>query len=388
MKDTPLKSMLFKHFWAQRFFVQAEVDIFPVGGVSRTRKAITDIDVYALRPSRALTFERVLGDCKTLKSQSPVQRALWVAGLMRLLDAHGGIIMLTAPGGIEQDHKLTADELGITLLSVEDFPTFDRALLPPLGSSGVTVEPSDIEKIHGVHNHFPALYPLCEYLTSTAWQEPTFGALIRHVLGILRSLKGEFDPKRTEHEALLCDTAAVFAVGLAECAGRVFNQYLHPAKKTELADSLKALLWGGRESYEAYQSIRAKLVASRGFRADLSDEDPGLPEWNGFVQVVRQYLETPATAFHVPWLLRAYAVTLLKGESFNSIPLTRSDLHLLKLAMFTLDYVCRAAGVPKEFADLVTYPLIQAQSQFALAPAAAVPTVELPAQDPFQIKLF
>ena len=388
MKDAPLKSMLFKHFWAQRFFVQAEVDIFPIGGVSRSRKAITDIDVYALRPSRALTFERVLGDCKTLKAQSPVQRSLWVAGLMKLLGAHGGVIVLSAPGGIEQDHKLTADELGVTLLSVEDFPTFDKALLPPFGSSGITVEPSDVEKIHNVYKQFPTLQSLCDYLTSTAWQEPSFGALIRHVLGSLRSVKGEFDPKRIDHEALLCDTAAVFSMGLAECAGRVFNQYLHPAKKAELTDSLKALLWGGRESYDAYQSIRTKLVASRGLRADPSDDDPGLPEWNGFVQLVRQYLETPATAFHVPWLLRAHAVALLKGESAESLPLTRSDLHLLKLAMFTLDYVCRAAGVPRDFTDLVTLPLIQTQSQLALAPVAAAPTPETPTQDPFQIKLF
>lgn len=387
MKDAPLKSMLFKHFWAQRFFVQAEVDIFPVGGASRTRKAITDIDVYALRPAPGLTFERVLGDCKTLKSQSPVQRSLWVAGLMKLLGAHSGVIVLTASGGIEQDHKLTADELGVTLLSADDFPTFDKALLPPLGSSEVTVEPSDIEKIHSVHNQFPTLSPLCEYLSSTAWQEPTFGSQIRHILGILRSLKAEFDPKRTDHEALLCDTAAVFAVGLAECAGRIFNQYLHPAKKTDLADSLKALLWGGRESYEAYQSIRAKLVASRGLRAELFDDDPGLPEWNSFVQLVRHYLEAPATAFQVPWLLRAHANALLKDELFNSIPVTRSDMTLLKLAMFTLDYVCRAAGVPKDFADLVTLPLNEAQTHFVLTGAVTL-MPESSSKDPLQTKLF
>jgi hypothetical protein len=118
------------------------------------------------------------------------------------------------------------------------------------------------------------------------------------------------------------------------------------------------------------------------------DDDPGLPDWNGFVQLVRQYLETPATAFHVPWLLRAHAATLLKGAPFGSIQLTRSDTHLLRLAMFTLDYVCRAAGVPKDFADLVTLPLIQAQTEFALGSVPVAPTQETPAQDLFQTKLF
>jgi hypothetical protein len=366
MKDAALKTMLFKHFWAQRSFTQVEVEIYPDEGVSYPRKVITDIDVYALRPTGNLAFERVLGDCKTLKSQSPVHRSLWLAGLMKLLGAQAGFVLLSPAGGIEQDHKLTANQVGVALLTEEDFHTYDKAILPPTGSTSVEIEPVDVYKIHDVYKQFPPLRELCAYLASTAWQEPGFGALIRHILGQLRVARGEFDPKRADHQALLVDAAAMFSAGLAECSGIIFNQYIHPTKKTTLADSLKLLLWGGRASFEAYQNIRAKLIATtRGSNQEQLDDDPGLPEWNGFIQLVRHYLDVPAAAFQVPWLLRAYAVTISKGQPPRTLPVTQNDLHLLKLAMLTVAYVCRAAGVPRDFENTLTYPLVVIQSALA-----------------------
>src|SRR5207248_8780790 len=126
-----LKDALLKHYWAQRCFVQPEVEIIPSETLGRDLRLVTDVDVYALRPHPDLYFERILGDCRTLQKQSPINRALWLGGLMRYIGARAGTLLLKVPGGhIEPDHKLAANKVGVVLIDEADFSLFDRAKLP------------------------------------------------------------------------------------------------------------------------------------------------------------------------------------------------------------------------------------------------------------------
>src|SRR5262245_9624408 len=117
MKDAELKEMLFQHHWSQRHFAQPEVEVYSPGGGDDGNRLITDVDVLALRPHPDLYFERLLGDCKTLRQMSPVNRALWLRGLMHFLGARSGIVLLKAEGGIESDHRLAAQRIGVQLFT-------------------------------------------------------------------------------------------------------------------------------------------------------------------------------------------------------------------------------------------------------------------------------
>ena len=121
-KDSNQKDMLCKHFYSLGWFAQPEVVVFHKGGVYEQKKVITDVDVLALRPSTNFSWEIVLGDCKTLKGQSPANRALWLKGLMDFYHASEGVLVLKKELAIEIDHKLFASSFGVTILMKMNLP--------------------------------------------------------------------------------------------------------------------------------------------------------------------------------------------------------------------------------------------------------------------------
>ncbi len=381
MHDSGLKDQLFKHYWAQRYFAQPEVKIFCDEGIEPSPKEITDVDVYALRPHPDLYFERLLGDCRTLKGQSPISRSLWLRGLIDLVDAHSGCVLLETPR-IERDHKLAASQIRVTLLSGADFKAYDRSLVYPDGSDKIGTSISHLRDLRDVSKKFPKLEPLLRYLYVGAWQDRSFGSLIRHLIGNLKHVNTELDPSRTDHLAVVADAAAVLSIGIAECAGKIFHQYLHPPDKGLLSEALKLLLWGGHETYVFHAALRQRLMSAKGL---IASEDPGsleLPEWNLFVQLVRHVLDRPKEMFVCPWLLRQFAVDILTvARPFRD--LTKADLLALKFSMLTVEYACRAAGLPRQFNDVLTDALVRGQSDLVsgmsrAAPAASVPVMNLP----------
>jgi hypothetical protein len=355
VKDRILKELVLRHFWTQRCFVQPEVDIRFGAGISADTKMITDVDVFVLRPHPDLYFERVLADCRTLRAQSPIARVLWLRGLMEFVASRTGLLLLGAATRIEQDHKLAANRIGIRLLREEEFGAYDRAVVYPEGSQRAAISLNELQSLKDLGKRFPRLEPLATYLYRDAWLEPGFGELIRHMIGHVRTASREFDPGKREHLALFCDAAAIFAIGVAECGGQVFHQYLQPRDKEALSESLKLLVWGGREQYQFYQTLRKKAL-------ELPPLD--LPEWNEFLQLMRNVLERPAAAFDVPWLLRRLALDTMRGwEPMKYV--RKSDVGALRLAMLTFDYLAKATGLPKDGRTQVDDILVRVQSRLA-----------------------
>lgn len=368
IQDSSLKAMLLKHFWAQRAFVQPEVNVYYGEGVTGAWKLITDVDLFALVPRRELTYTRVLGDCRTLKSQSPAARALWLRGLLVLVEGDRGLILLKAGTRIERDHKLAASSVSVQLMNADDFKVYDRAVVYPDGSSNQHVVLDDFRKLLALHQRYPAVLPLVEYLYRDSWQERTFGQRIRHTLAALRKVSRELDPSKRDHLAIVCDATATLAVGLAECAATAFQQYLHPAAKAELADALKILVWGGSEQYQFYQSVRDRLLRAKS--ASDQESDLELPSWTDFLQLVRNILENPGVAFQLPWLLRSIALDLVRDTPADP-QTTPEDLLLLKFGMLALDYACRASALPTDFGQSLQALLVRRQADLALSKSSS-----------------
>jgi len=351
MKDATQKDMLCRHFGAQGWYVQLEVPVFNRDGILESRKLIADVDVLALRPRTDLRWELVLGDCKTRKGESPVNRAVWLRGLMEHFGAESGIVLLRRERPIEMDHKLFAASQGIRLLEESEFVRFDRALIYPGGSADYPVSSGLLSVLKSVDVKYPRLGGLCEYLYGWAWNETDRVELVRKVVGEAQHVARELDPTKAEHVALVLDAAGVFAIGLAECIGVVFDQYLHPETLAELDDALKVVIWGGRTRYDFMAKLRRDLMERKGVQPG-PEGALALPEWSGFMQLVRNMLERPQSAFLVPQLLRRAATEVLRGTPFLA-DAAYDDLLLVKHAMLTTEYFCRASKFPADIlADL------------------------------------
>jgi len=363
-QDSALKELLIKHFWAQRAFVQPEVKIYYGEGTAGAQKLITDVDTFALVPRRDLTYARILSDCRTLKNQSPSARALWLRGLLVFVDGNSGLILLRAGTTIERDHRLAASSVGVQLMNEDDFQIYDRAVIYPEGSAKQNVSIDDFRQLLTLNQRYQGVLPLVEYLYRDSWRERTFGQRMRHTLAALRKVSRELDPGNQAHLGIVCDAVANFAVGVAECAATIFHQYLQPADKSELADALKILVWGGSEQYQFYQTVRDRLVKAKGVAEPEPDLE--LPHWQDFLQLIRNVLENPGTTFQVPWLLRSMALDLVRGTPTLS-QTSHQDILLLKFGMLAIDYACRASCLPPDFSRSLQAPLVRLQADFAVS---------------------
>lgn len=361
MKDIFQKDLLCRHFGAQNFYIQPEVPVFHKGGIHEQKKLITDIDVLALRPGLDLRWNLVLGDCKTLKGQSPANRVLWLCGLMKYFSAPTGIIILQRKQSIEQDHKLFAASLGITLIGEEEFDKYDRAIIYPEGSSKSISSVDSLLELRTVFARYATLKKFCEFIYGFAWNETNKMELLRKVIGETQSIAQEMDPTKAEHLALILDSISVFAIGLAECVGTIFNQYLQPNTQTQLDEALKVVIWGGRAHYQFVAKLRQELMLAKGI-------EPGpegalsLPHWESFLQLVRGMLECPQLVFSLPQLLRQVAIDVYNSRDILSNT-DHGDLLLIKFAMLTSNYFCRAAKLPAQTRETLEAKFVKRQSE-------------------------
>jgi hypothetical protein len=382
IKDRGQKEMLYKHFRAQGWMAQVEVPVVTSGGVNPKAPPVTDIDVLGIRPSEGLEWQFVIGDCKTKRRESPVNRVLWVAGLQHAVGATSAVVLLKRESGarIEQDHKLFAERLDTLLIEEAEFANYDRAVVYPRGSREYWDELSGLDLIREKFGRdFPALAPFCRWITSEAWGELDHPKLLRQVLGRARDVRGEIDPRRDDHLALALEIASAFAVPFASLVGMIFRRHLQPEVRADLDEAVRVIIWGGREQYEFFDAMRREIAAARG----RAPSDPlALPSWDGFLEILRAYLEAPHLAFRTPQLLRRLSAGVASGRSSDALH-SQKDKMLLLLAQRLALYVMRAAEFPNDASQRIT-ALITPRITELSRPLSATPTgaTEIPSSSP------
>lgn len=351
LKDRPQKDRVYKHFRAQGWLAQLEVPVTSLRGVSRNAPQVTDVDVLGIRASPELRWRYVIGDCKTRRKESPVNRVLWAAGLMEVFEASSGIVLLKRErdSQIERDHKLFADDRRILLVEEEEFGEYDRAVVYPSGSSAFPESIDAIEQLRDkTGEHFPRLREYLRWLYSEGWANSDHSVFLRTALGRARDVRGEIDPRREDHLAVVLEAASAFSVAFASLVGTVFRRHLKPNEREGLEDAARMIIWGGREQYEFYSRMRRDLAAARSTQLQ---EPLGLPEWDRFLELLRSALETPAFVFRCPQVLRSASLAVAARRP-NPLGDT-SDREVLHLAMRLGVYFARATGIPAEAADRI-----------------------------------
>jgi len=359
IKDRHQKLMLLKYFVANNWFPHMEADVYCTDGLSGSNAPITDIDVLALMPSNYGKMKLVLGDCKTLKSQSPISRAFWLNGLMNWLNAEKGFILLNKD--IKQDdHKLASARINVSLLSEKDFEVYASSTNPNykiVKSAILSLEAWD--EYLAIPKRFVHLKPFVDFVKNGFWNIPDYRVQLRHSLLKIREAKLELNPEHKLHIALFADLIALFSVALSHTVVEIFNQYLLPDSKEKLSDDLKIVIWGGIENYNYYNSLYTYVKTS-------NDSDLRLPEWDAFVQLTRQCLEQPFSVSHVPLIMRELAFELINsnnGQEWTfSKQLAKNNMQAAKFALLITEYVCKATKISSEFKEVLVNRLLSIQA--------------------------
>jgi hypothetical protein len=352
MKDREQKKNALQYCVAKRWLPQLEVDVQPAQAIARKPALMTDLDVFAAMPDDFVGFRHVVIDCKTLSRESPVNRSFWVRGVVDRMGADHGICVLKK-NAIEADHKLMATRLGVVLLGEDEFEIFARATAPQYDAMvGYTANIDAWEAMFAIPTRYPALTPALQFGRSGYWMDTQAGEACRKTIASVAEVRGELDPMKAEHAALVTDFAALFARALALLSSYVFRAYLHPRTQHDLEEATKMILYGGRDAYE-HRNQLYRMLKERTGGAESSATELALPEWPRFVQLIRQLLDSPPAAARVPLILREVAFARLHGATDFTFARTlcKEDPQAGRFAVLILGYFVKAARLPAQFSQ-------------------------------------
>lgn len=360
MKDRDQKSKALRLAVANRWLPQLEVDIEPVRAVDANAPLVTDLDVLAEIPDLLTGYRSLVFDCKTKAKESAVNRAMWLSGLLKKINgAHGFCILKKKK--IELDHRLFADELGVTLLTEDDFELYARSTSPdydrPLGH----IASIDIwENYFAAVGKFEKLQLGLAFLRSEYWLAESAADSCRKTLAEIRKLHPEFDPDKKAHVALFFDFAALFGRSLALIISQVFKAHFHPDVQEDLSDALLVLLYGGREAYEHRNELYQRILAKspEGGATNLS-----LPEWEAFLKLFRQLLDAPVEVQYSPSILKEVGLSFFVDDADQAFAKTLCSEHpqAARFSLLIASYLVKAAKLPPEFGKLTDQLLIPLQ---------------------------
>lgn len=359
IQDRAQKAQALRYVVSKRWFPQLEVNVLPKVATASANRPLTDIDVMGLIPDEFDGFRSLLIDCKTKKSESPIARALWQRGLMDQLSATRGICIFRK-SRIEPDHRYTAAQLGVLLLTEREFEIYVKATGNQRLRVAAHVANVDLwQKFQDIPLQFPALLLAIQYSMSGHWMNRNDSEACRKALTCATRLSKELDPAKPQHVAVVADLVALFMQSLAKITVQVFASYLQPDFRRELSDALLVLLYGGRESYDRLNKLQ-KLVRSP--EPDVNRE-LALPEWDLFLQLIRNCLEAPVEVSKSPLLLREMAWSYLAETADLQFlrTLALESPQGAKLSLLGAEYVCKAARLPPEFASKLSSLLLGIQ---------------------------
>lgn len=350
IKDRLLKIKVIEYYLRRYWYPQMEVNVLSKNRFSEVPKLITDVDVLGLYPEVTGNLKLILGDCKTLKGQSPITRSLWMKGLMDYFNAEKAIIILTK--NIEKEHQLTSNYLNVHLLSDSDFEIYAKATSDTIIdlNSALAVD-THWDEFFEIEKKFPSLVSLCAFSRTMFWNEPQNTNRLRKAIGLLKSLKGELNPGNTYHLSLVLNHFSLIAISLNEIILQIFNRYAAPKSKEELDNDLKVIIYGGISNYDFLNEVRKRFAATAG---GVGDKDLALPEWELFLEFIRATFESPIAFNLIPLFLKETAFQFLSTSTpYDYKETIASKNPYIKVYSYRLsDYLCKACQLPPEFIEI------------------------------------
>src|SRR5437868_12396247 len=163
IKDTAQKQKAIRYCVAIGLVPYLEVVVRYVAEVAPVEADISDVDVLGIRPAALTPEQKFIFDCKTLNKVSAIGRALWAAGLMRLINADGAFVILNKAA--HEGHRLAANEMHVRLTSEALFDNLGKLSSPNYaeGSTYLDMVPA-WESIFGLASGNKNMAPLIDFV--------------------------------------------------------------------------------------------------------------------------------------------------------------------------------------------------------------------------------
>jgi len=350
LKDRAQKASVLRLCLSKRWLPQLEVEVEPARSIDRNRTLLTDVDVLAVAPTAIGGHGRIAFDCKSGLNESAMAQAFWLHGVMARLSISHGFVVLSDKVAIERDHRMSAADLGVSLLHEGELQSLAKGLGGSVAAGGGATESIDAwDRYFEIGAKYPKLSEYTRFARSSYWMIRDPGEQARKMVMRLRAIRGELDPVKPEHLAIFGDALCLFLLTLAELGTRLFLLLLQSASREEFSAAVMSLLYGGTDNVETAQKLR-KLAGG----ADADAAQSIFPEIDKFEHLVRELLEAPRQALTAAMLARELGFSFLMGSGENRYQqeLQMEAPYASKFILVASEYLRRAARLPPEFASL------------------------------------
>jgi hypothetical protein len=341
-KDRSLKREALLFCISQGIVPYLEVPIAEKAQLGSSLLLTTDIDVLGLSFDWTGRTRRTLFDCKMSK-ESPINRALWAAGLISHLELDEGYVIVRRAAA--PTHQLTAERRSIYLFDKESFIGFAKFYEPNSDANNSYL--SDLIRHDEIAAFFNAKSPLHRLYGEVAHASPLQiepGLGIRRIISRLAEIRGELDPKKRAHVYILCEITAAMSIFLFDFLSRTVRLIGAKFSEQEYNALARNLIWGGRDNYEEKKQIR---------QLAFPNEELEFPAWNEFVRMTSTLLVAVSQMSAVPLIMRNFGTRMageIKPEGeiylkrlFSQAPRARQIIFAI------LRYIKASTGIPSDF---------------------------------------
>lgn len=348
-KDNPQKAQALRFCVASGLVPYLEVTVGSAVDVTASGRLITDIDVLGLSLDKDGCFERSIFDCKS-NGPSPINRAFWLAGLMQYVDAREGIVILGRRA--EKAHKLSARQVNVHIFDSQTFADYAAATDPAY--TIVSTYASEIGAWHELREQVEksnvGLLAVYNYLASEVPLARDHPRRFRRLLALIREHRGEFDPAKAHHRAIVAEIALAVAVLMVPIIGQLRHVIDLSDKVEEFGEVLRYYIWGGREGVATVH----RMQELRGETVTLGDFENGLLAWPQLVQLTRLFLEAPTNVYEACMPLRELVFRQISkpdDQKDHALAALLKAKRSKQFAIRIINYTISATKLPREFAD-------------------------------------
>lgn len=345
-KDAGYKAKALRHCIASGMVPYLEVRVNTISELGEQIELVTDLDVLGLLIRDDGRVSRTIFDCKTSR-MSPINRALWAAGVLRYVGCNDAFIILERKA--VESHKLTATTLDVRLFDESTFDIYAEANNPAYREiAAYSASLPAWSAYKAALSKWPALSEVAHHVNEAVPLAAASHSALRKLIAVLSHARGEFDPARNEHFAIYCFSVSAAMLLLAEVVGDFRNLFDPKEDKPHFESLLRYYIWGGRESYNLRKRIHQSRQSAETIELDL-------PEWDRFIELVRSLLDAPTNIAQC--VLPAHELGFRNlvpfdssSDSFDHELITRSS-RIRQFLFRVSDYIVRAAKLPRDFQE-------------------------------------
>lgn len=231
-RDIGLKLRFSRLLFIQGYWSPIEVELsqYEHGRLDVKRRSLTDVDVFGVKYDQLFTPHKVVGDCKTGKGVSDVNRLFWLRGVMAYFGADQAYFLR---GKIDSHARAIAPKMGLHVLSEPELAALEKktgadSYVLPLADIGIHQQISQAWGLRLPATQKPtqedlAIKGVYSYLSYSYWYVEPFRNLLL-LLGSFARIAQHLDPADPRHTLLAHVGAERFAYSLLDVAAHVQAQ--------------------------------------------------------------------------------------------------------------------------------------------------------------------